>query len=188
MSAAGHRKQIRGAIAALQADIAGWQKQIAATEILVEQLATRVGGAEGGTLPRTGTRTAVPPAPKRRRRRRQSARTSRTVPRNSAQIRRRKRPKPDVIEPVQVAAPVKAVRGAVQFADQLAELEKIRAGIAAGGNSKAAHALRVRGDAVLREMAGRPSCPIGAIKPHVSAGGALLSGPRRCRGRRSRAR
>ena len=152
------------ALAALKADVVGWQRQITATEALIADLTVRAEGGTRGTA--LGPVHDVPPTVKRRRRRRHGARNgvsvprkSGTVPRRNAQIHRRKRPKPDVIEPVQVAAPVKAVRGAAQFAVQLEELEKIRVGIAAGANSKAAHALRVRGDAVLREMAGKAKLP-----------------------------
>ena len=54
----------------------------------------------------------------------------------------------------------KAVRGAAQFADQLAELEKIRVGIAAGGDdAKSTRTLMIRGDAILREMAGKAKLP-----------------------------
>ena len=109
-----------------------------------------------GRYTRYGTRGPVhdvPPTVKRRRRRRLGARNnvsvprkSGTVPRRNAQVRRRKRPKPDVVEPVQVAAPEPV------FASQLSEIEQIH--LAAGKDAtKIPHASLTRIDLLLREMA-----------------------------------
>ena len=161
MSAAGHRKQIRGAIAALTADVAGWQKQVVATEILIADLSARA-GIEDGTGGTRGTANAAHQKPVRKRRRRRRNSAPRHASRHSSPHRRQK----PIIEPVQVAAPAlakiepaKAVRGQDRFADQLAELEKIRIGIEAGGDTKSAHKLRVRGNAVLKELNGRAKLP-----------------------------
>ena len=73
MSAAGHRKQLKGAIAALTADVAGWRKQIVATEALIADLAARAGTEvhnRAGTVPAQ----MKPLKAKRRRRRRRPTR------------------------------------------------------------------------------------------------------------------
>jgi hypothetical protein len=169
------RDPYRAAVAALQAGIADRLKQNAVDESLIADLLAR----EGGTRAVQGPVHDVPPKKHRRRRhksrpvvvRKAKRRAGRSVVESKTDpVRRRvakvasvaEKPGKDInstsiSEPV--AAKAKAVRGAAQFAAQLAELEKMRAGIAAGGNSKAAHALRVRGDAVLREMAGKAKLP-----------------------------
>ena len=154
----------RAAISALTADVVNWENQIAATKSLIAGLSARAGIKDGAAGTRGTTHAArEKPAPKRRRRRRHSARrhTSRHSP-------PRQRRKPD-IEPMQVAAPApigakaepaKSVRGHGKFADQLAELELVRVGIAAAGDdAKIIHTLQVRGDAALREMAGKAKLP-----------------------------
>ncbi|MGA9307236.1 MAG: hypothetical protein WBW31_17665, partial [Candidatus Sulfotelmatobacter sp.] len=93
---------------------------------------------EGGTRAVLGPVHDVPPEKRKRRRRRRHGapngvsvpRNSGTVPRRRVQVHRRKRPKPDVIEPVQVAAPVKAVRGAAIFAVELKAVDEIVAALA----------------------------------------------------------
>ena len=152
------RDPYRAAVLALQADIAGWRKQIGIAEDLVQRLEMRA-DAEGGT---GGTRRAVhavheKPAPKRRRRRRNSSRG--TVPRHSSPARPRERLKPAIVEPV-AAAPAKAIRGAALFGPQLEELEKVRVGLAASGDDVTiADRLRARGDAILRELNRRAKLP-----------------------------
>ena len=150
----GHRKQLMGAVKALNGDIKRWEAQIVEARLLVERLSHHA-DAESGTDGIRGTAPATheKPARKRRRRRRHVARG--TMPRNSSQRRRRK---PAIVEPAPVAVSAKAVRGATQFAAQLAELEKIW--IAAGRNAaKVPHSSQVRGDAILRELNGRAKLP-----------------------------
>ena len=114
---------------------------------------------EGGTRGTTGSAAAVPP--KKRRRRRHKSR-----PVIVRKVRRRAAAKvADVVapEPAPVAAkvePAKGLRGQGKFADQLAELELVRVGLAAAGDdAKIIHTLQVRGDAALREMAGKAKLP-----------------------------
>jgi hypothetical protein len=84
------------------------------------------------------------------------------MPRHSSP---RRRQKSDIAEVVTVTAPEPAVakakvRGATLFAEQLGELELVRTGLAAAGDdAKIIHTLQVRGDAALREMAGKAKLP-----------------------------
>ena len=67
------------------------------------------------------------------------------MPRHSAPARRKRA----IVKP---SSPPPAPSG--QFADQLTELEQIRAGLSAGGDdAKGTHTLRVRGNTILQEMA-----------------------------------
>jgi hypothetical protein len=82
------------------------------------------------------------------------------MPRHSAQRRRKK---PDVIEPVPVAAPepkpAGKIRGQPKYADQLAELERLKVTIDADGDAEAVRTLSARAHAVLRELDGRAKLP-----------------------------
>ena len=172
----GHKGVFKAAIAALQLDLNRHEADAARTRELITALMARAEG--GGTRAVLGHVPHVPPKKRRRRRhesrpvivRKAKRRAGRSVVESKTDpVRRRvakvvpvaEKPGKDVnLTSIPEPTVAKAkVRGAVQFATQLAELEKIRAGIAAGGNSKAAHLLRVRGDAVLREMAGKAKLP-----------------------------
>ncbi len=107
------------ALAALKADVAGWQRQIAATEVLIADLTVRAGG---GTSGNAGGNAAVVP-PKKCRRRRHKSRPA--IVRKAKRGIAAKRVAIPVAAPEPVAAKAKAVRGAVQFADQLEELKKL---------------------------------------------------------------
>lgn len=153
----------KSAIAALKADIAGWRKQIVATEVLVAELSARAGiedsaGGTRGTAPAAREKSA----PKRRRRRRHSA--PRHVPRNSAQRQRQK----SIIKPVQVTAPepvaakvelARAARGQDKFTDLLGELEKLKVTLDADADADAIRTLSARGNAILVELGGRAKLP-----------------------------
>jgi hypothetical protein len=148
------RNSFKGTIRQLTADISDWQRRIDETQALIAQLSERAGIDEGRHMPGRN----VPP--RKRERRRRKSRLA-VVPK---QTRRRTAPKVvAVAEPVLVAnaaEPKPAVRGAGKFADQLSELEMIRVGIEAGGDdAESTHKLRVRGDALLRQMAGKAKLP-----------------------------
>ena len=105
----------------------------------------------------TSPRRYVPP--KKRRRRRHKSRPDIVRKAKRGTVAKATVAAPEPTSAAAKPAPTKTVRGHGKFVDQLAELEKIRVGIAAG-DAKSAHALQVRGDAVLREMAGKAKLPL----------------------------
>jgi hypothetical protein len=136
----GHRRQLMGAVKALNSDIKRWEAQIVEPRLLVGRLSHHA-DAEGRTDGMRGTAQTAheKPAPKRRRRRRRSA------PRHMPRHAQRRRKKPDVVEPA----------GATQFAaDLFGELENVKVGIGAS-DPKAARVMLVRGDEIARAMAER---------------------------------
>jgi hypothetical protein len=177
----GHRKQLMGAVKALNGDIKRWEAQIAEARLLVERLSQHA-DVEGGI---TGSAAAVPP--KKRRRRRHKSRpvivrkagrppvvalgdVGRNAPKSGA-----KRPT-KTEKPVQVAAPVKAVRGATVYAAELKALDEIVAALAVAdkalnkatrakdgvgitSSSEEIHQLRRRGDEQLVALNGRAKLP-----------------------------
>jgi hypothetical protein len=93
------------------------------------------------------------------------------------QVHRRKRPRPDVIEPVQAAAPAKAVRGGALFSTELAAINEIVAalavadkalnkatrakdGVGIAAASEEIHQLRRRGNGLLVRLGGKARLPI----------------------------
>ena len=126
------------------------------TQALIAQLSERA-GIEEGRYSGTGNMPGRNVPPRKRRRRRRKSRLAVV----SKQTRRRTATKvAAVAEPAVIAAaePKPAVRGASKYAELLGELEMIRVGISAG-DANAIHKLQVRGDAVLREMAGKARLP-----------------------------
>ena len=158
------RSPFKAALSALKADVVGWQRRIAETQVLIEQLSTRAGierDASGGA----GAGPVVPQRKRRRRRHKPRPIIARKAKRRAAAKRV---PGGLVAIPVAVPEPIAAkvepakakVRGAEQFAAQLEELERIRIGIEAGGDgAKSTHKLQVRGHAVLKELNGRAKLP-----------------------------
>jgi hypothetical protein len=145
----------RAAVAALRNGIAARLKLNAADESLIADLLARDGDNAAAI---TAVITAVPP--KKRRRRRRRAVHAKT-PANGRRKPRSARPVVAIAQPTPVIAaaePKPAVRGASKYAELLGELEMIRVGISAG-DANAIHKLQVRGDAILREMAGKARLP-----------------------------
>jgi hypothetical protein len=159
----GQRKSpYRAAVAALQASIADRLKLNAADESLIADLLARDGDNAAAI---TAVITAVPP--KRRRRRRRAVHTSRKPVngrRKAVRARAIVAATPDAPEAVaaapQPAPAARKVRGAEVHAAALAELDGIKAALdAAGDDAEKVRALSVRGDTILRQMAGKAKLP-----------------------------
>jgi hypothetical protein len=161
------RSPFKSAIAALQAGIADRLKQNATDEILIADLLSR-------TEVFSEVSAMTPPRKRRRRRRRLTRSRATASPRKAPSARAavvatkpangRRKPRsaraavdatPDTAKPA--AAPPKP---AGKFDKLFAELESIRVGIKAGGeDAESSHKLRVRGNAVLKELKGRAKLP-----------------------------
>ena len=142
----------------LQADIAGWRKQIGIAEDLVQRLAMHA-DAEVQYSAKAPVRTAVPPKAKRRRKAKHKPRMVVNARQHGASGTKKPKGTNGPVRHVgatEVAAPVKAVRGAALYAAQLAQLDEIKAAIDAAGNDpEAVQPLYARANAVIIECDGR---------------------------------
>jgi hypothetical protein len=185
------------ALAALKADVAGWQRQIAATEALIADLTVR---AEGGT--RGAVQGPVHDVPlvkrKRRRRRAHARRAANAKPAQAIRKPVRKRAvvnaTPDASKPVAVSA--KVVRGATAFATELKAIDEIVAtlakaetalnratrakdNVAIAAASEEIHQLRRRGNELLVRLGGKARLPIDkAERMRWRRAGTIASAPK----------
>ena len=195
MSAATHRKQLKGAVAVLKLDLSRLEADAARTRELIAALCLRI---EGGKSGNAAVITAVPPKVKHRRRRRRRAVHVTRKPVNGRRTKgsslagKLERGARAVVaatvdapnslaakdsKPVPVAAPVRAVRGAAQFAAELKAINEIVAALAKADKalnkagrakdtvavsmlSAEVHQLRRLGNDLLVRLGGKARLPI----------------------------